>query len=95
MRRTWARKTLLDIPVDLVSREDLLRAVPEMKREGGSHHLVALNPIKVMRAQDEPDLRAGIEEAAVVYPDAVGISWALPLLQRGAANRRGATGLQT
>jgi N-acetylglucosaminyldiphosphoundecaprenol N-acetyl-beta-D-mannosaminyltransferase len=82
MLRTWERKTLLGIPVDLVRREDLLRAVPEMKREGGSHHLVALNPIKVMRAQHEADLRAGIEEAAVVYPDAVGISWALRTLYR-------------
>jgi N-acetylglucosaminyldiphosphoundecaprenol N-acetyl-beta-D-mannosaminyltransferase len=51
-----------------------------MARRGGCHHLVALNPIKVMRALEEPDLRAAIEEAAVVYPDGHGITWALRLL---------------
>ena len=82
MRRAWSRKKLLGLPVDLVRREELLRAIPEMVREGTTHHLVALNPIKVMRAQEEAELRAGIEEAAVVYPDAVGISWALRVLYR-------------
>jgi N-acetylglucosaminyldiphosphoundecaprenol N-acetyl-beta-D-mannosaminyltransferase len=48
-----------------------------MAREGRCHHLVALNPIKVMRALEEPELRAAIEEASVVYPDGVGITWAL------------------
>jgi N-acetylglucosaminyldiphosphoundecaprenol N-acetyl-beta-D-mannosaminyltransferase len=80
MPRPFRRKTLLGLPVDLVSREELLAAVPEMARSGGCHHLLALNPIKVMRAQEEPDLRAGIEEAAVVYPDGVGITWALKVL---------------
>ncbi|MHC4549319.1 MAG: WecB/TagA/CpsF family glycosyltransferase [Planctomycetota bacterium] len=80
MERTWIRKTLLGLPVDLVGREEILRAVPAMVRSGRSHHLVALNPIKVMRAQKESDLRAGIQEAALVYPDAVGISWALRVL---------------
>ena len=78
--RPWKRRTVLDLPVDLVRREDVLRAVPRMVRSGDSHHLVALNPIKVMRAQEEHDLRAGIEEASLVYPDAVGISWALRVL---------------
>jgi N-acetylglucosaminyldiphosphoundecaprenol N-acetyl-beta-D-mannosaminyltransferase len=51
-----------------------------MARRGGCHHLLALNPIKVMRAMEEPDLRAAIEEAAVVYPDGSGITWALRVL---------------
>jgi N-acetylglucosaminyldiphosphoundecaprenol N-acetyl-beta-D-mannosaminyltransferase len=72
----------LGLPVDLVRREELLATVPEMIRRGGCHHLVALNPIKVMRALEEPELRAGIEEAAIVYPDGVGISWALRLVHR-------------
>lgn len=82
MVRPWERARILGLPVDLVRREDVLAAVPRMVRAGGSHHLVALNPIKVMRAQDEADLRAGIEEAALVYPDAVGIAWALRVLHR-------------
>jgi N-acetylglucosaminyldiphosphoundecaprenol N-acetyl-beta-D-mannosaminyltransferase len=82
MERPWPRARILGLPVDLVRREDVIAAVPRMVRAGGSHHLVALNPIKVMRAQDEADLRAGIEEAALVYPDAVGIAWALRVLHR-------------
>ncbi len=78
--RAWPRRELLGLPVDLVCREDVLKTVPRLVSEGGSNHLVALNPIKVMRAQEEPDLRAGIEEAALVYPDAVGITWALRTL---------------
>jgi len=80
MAGIFRRATLLGLPVDLVRREELLAAVPGMVHRGGCHHLVALNPIKAMRAQDEPDLRRGIEEAAVVYPDGVGISWALRIL---------------
>ncbi len=76
----FRRARLLGLPVDLVRREDLLAAVPFMARHGGCHHLVALNPIKVMRALEEPELRAAIEEAAVVYPDGVGITWALRVL---------------
>lgn len=76
----FRRTRLLGLPVDLVGREELLQAIPEMARRGGCHHLLALNPIKVMRAMEEPDLRAAIEEAAVVYPDGVGITWALRVL---------------
>jgi len=68
---------VLGLPVDLVRREEILAAAPAMAREGRCHHLVALNPIKVMRALREPELRAAIEEASVVYPDGVGITWAL------------------
>lgn len=82
MERPWRRTRILGLPVDLVRREDLLGHLPALARSGGSHHLVALNPIKVMRAQTEADLRAGIEEASVVYPDAVGIVWALRTLYR-------------
>jgi len=78
--RAWPRRRLLGLPVDLVGRDDVLATVPRLVKEGGSHHLVALNPIKVMRAQEEPELRAGIEEAALVYPDAFGITWALRTL---------------
>ncbi len=76
----FRRARLLGLPVDLVRREDLLAAIPAMARRGGCHHLVALNPIKVMRALEEPELKAALEEAAVVYPDGVGITWALRLL---------------
>jgi N-acetylglucosaminyldiphosphoundecaprenol N-acetyl-beta-D-mannosaminyltransferase len=76
----FPRRTILGLPVDLVRREELLAACPGLVRKGGCHHIVALNPIKVMRAEEEPDLRASIEEAAIVYPDGVGISWALRVL---------------
>jgi len=78
----FPRRDLFGVPVDLVRREDLLAAIPEMASGGGCHHLVALNPIKVMRALEEPELLAAIEEAAVVYPDGHGITWALRVLHR-------------
>ncbi|MDH3592102.1 MAG: WecB/TagA/CpsF family glycosyltransferase, partial [Planctomycetota bacterium] len=78
----WERRELMGLPVDLVTRSDVLDAVPWLVEEDASHHLVALNPIKVMRAQNEDDLRAGIRDAALVYPDAVGISWAIRMLHR-------------
>ena len=80
MKRSWERKTLLGLPVDLVRREEILHAVPALVRSGRSHHFLALNPIKVMRAQQETELCEGIRQAAIVYPDAVGISWALRVL---------------
>jgi len=80
VKRSWERRTLLGLPVDLVRRDEILHAVPTLVRSGRSHHLLALNPIKVMRAQREADLEEGIRQAAIVYPDAVGISWALRVL---------------
>ncbi len=78
----WERRELMGLPIDLVTRDQVLDAVPELVATKRSHHLVALNPIKVMRAQDESELRAGIRDAALVYPDAVGISWAVRMLHR-------------
>ncbi|MHC4817319.1 MAG: hypothetical protein ACYTF8_04645, partial [Planctomycetota bacterium] len=75
MLPAWPRTDLLGLPLDLVRREDVLVAVPDLIRSGRSHHLVALNPIKVMRADREPELRDLIRNATCVFPDASGIAW--------------------
>lgn len=81
MLPTWTRTELLGLPLDLVRREDLLVAVPHLIRSGRPHHLVALNPIKVMRADHEPELRDLIRNATCVFPDATGIAWAVRMLE--------------
>lgn len=81
MLPTWTRTELFGLPLDLVRREDVLVAVPALIRSGRPHHLVALNPIKVMRADREPELRELIRNATCVFPDATGIAWAVRMLQ--------------
>ncbi|GEM_PF-1621604 len=48
-----------------------------LTRKEASHHLMALNPIKVCRARKEPELAGFIRNADMVYPDAYGIAWAM------------------
>ena len=81
MLPTWTRTDLLGLPLDLVLREDVLAAVPDLIRSRRPHHLVALNPIKVMRAAREPELSELIRKATCVFPDATGISWAVWMLE--------------
>ena len=45
-----------------------------------SRHLLALNPIKVCRSRQEPELAELLQTADLIYPDAYGIAWAMGVL---------------
>ncbi|MBX7151367.1 WecB/TagA/CpsF family glycosyltransferase [bacterium] len=66
-----------------LSRTEILDLVRQwIVRHEVSHHLMALNPIKVCRARKEHELALHIHEADLVYPDAYGIAWAMSRFSR-------------
>lgn len=71
---------VLGFPTTSQDRAAIIRTVEKWISDGDeSHHLMALNPIKVYRARKEAELAAHILDADLVYPDGVGISWAMSL----------------
>ncbi len=69
---------VLGFPTTTLNRTDILRQVDSwIQKRDKCNHLMALNPIKVCRAQKEEQLRQYIHEADLVYPDAFGIAWAM------------------
>lgn len=71
------RLLLLGLPVDLLPRAEAVEAAAQLVRAGGPHHVVALNPLKLLLARDDPGLAASIRGAALVLVDGAGIAWAL------------------
>jgi N-acetylglucosaminyldiphosphoundecaprenol N-acetyl-beta-D-mannosaminyltransferase len=69
---------VLGFATTTLSRTAILEQITSWIRERrDSHHVMALNPIKVCRAQKEKQLSEHIREADLVYPDAFGIAWAM------------------
>lgn len=65
---------LLGSPLHLVSRAQLReRAQKALGQREYAYHFMALNPIKVIRAQRESQLRSYLGNANIVYADAFGI----------------------
>lgn len=61
----------------LSKAEILTTAAQWIESRKASHHLMALNPIKVCRARKEHVLAVHIAQADLLYPDAYGIAWAM------------------
>lgn len=69
---------ILGFHTSTLSREQILHTVDQWIEKGKtSHHLMALNPIKVCRARKENVLAEHIAKADILYPDAFGIAWAM------------------
>lgn len=69
---------VLGFATTTLSRAEILEQITSWIRERrDSHHVMALNPIKVCRAQKEKQLSEHIRDADLVYPDAFGIAWAM------------------
>lgn len=74
----FKKYNVLGSPVSTCTPAEILDfAEKAMEQDEQSYHLMALNPIKVIRAQREAELRDYIERADVVYPDGIGICLAL------------------
>ncbi|MGQ0612357.1 MAG: WecB/TagA/CpsF family glycosyltransferase [Planctomycetaceae bacterium] len=71
------RVEVLGFPVDLVDREALVARGREAMRLGRPFHMVALNALKTLAALEDAELARIVREAELVYPDGVGIVWAL------------------
>ena len=68
---------ILGVPVDVVTRESVLSAIEqEIEQRGRGGYIVAINPEKVMAAQEQEDVRRALEQAFLRIPDGIGVLWA-------------------
>lgn len=74
---------VLGFHTSTLSREEILKTATHwIESRSTSHHLMALNPIKVCRARKEHVLMQHILNADLLYPDAYGIAWAMTRLSK-------------
>lgn len=71
-----ARVKLFDLLVDNVDMAGALNKVADFIAEGGFHFIVAVNPEKFMRVEQDHELKKIIQEAQLVIPDGVGVLYA-------------------
>ena len=74
------RIKLFDVPIDLIEKDSLIIQIERMIESGGSHYIMPINPIKIVATQKNEEFKRIIVNANIVFPDAVGVRWALRIL---------------
>jgi N-acetylglucosaminyldiphosphoundecaprenol N-acetyl-beta-D-mannosaminyltransferase len=74
------RTEIFDLPVDIISHDETLRAAVESMESGRRCQHVALNVAKLVKARTDPELDRDIRACDIVGIDGAGIVWALRLL---------------
>jgi len=69
---TAQRTDVLGVPVDAVNMHTALQTARAMLASNRNHLVFAVNPEKIMAAQDNPALRQALEHAALLIPDGIG-----------------------
>src|SRR3989344_1104739 len=83
-------ETLLGIPIDTASINDITRATKLMLRKKTRDHvlwIVTANPELFVHARRDPILRETLQQTDVIVPDGIGIVLALLLLRRHRLHR--------
>jgi N-acetylglucosaminyldiphosphoundecaprenol N-acetyl-beta-D-mannosaminyltransferase len=71
------REELLDVPVDNVSRDEAVAAILDMiEKKNGPHHILFLDPLKLMRLRRSKKLGFISDQARMVLADGGGLEWA-------------------
>ncbi len=82
------RTEILGVPVDVLNWTSALRAVEQQLDAPGTRRtVIAVNPEKVIRAQQDRALLATLRRAALLIPDGIGVVAAARLLGRGRMQR--------
>lgn len=84
--RSW-RIDVLGVPVDGVTMLEAVDAVDELISAETPQAIVAVNPEKVIRAQNNPNLLEFLRAAALLIPDGIGIVFAARILKLGRMER--------
>lgn len=79
MRYSWAMQsyssaTLLGVRVDDVSMDQAVAQIAAFVRDGGTHHVVTVNPEFVMAAQQNVEFLYTLQQADLAVPDGVGLN---------------------
>jgi N-acetylglucosaminyldiphosphoundecaprenol N-acetyl-beta-D-mannosaminyltransferase len=82
------RIEILGVPVDCLDWRSTLAIVEEeLQTPGPARAVVAVNPEKVIRAKQDPQLLSCLRSAAVLIPDGIGVVVAARLLRLGRMER--------
>ena len=78
LHKPWPITRLLSIPVDCVSRTDLLAFVQSrVLARDQQLHIVTMNAEMAHAATADPALMAALQQADLIIPDGIGVVWAL------------------
>jgi len=78
---TPSRTRLLGYPVDSLDMQDAVSQVDTFVKQGGFHHVVAINANKLWLAEHLPDLKKIIRQAELVIPE-YAVVWACRMLRK-------------
>jgi N-acetylglucosaminyldiphosphoundecaprenol N-acetyl-beta-D-mannosaminyltransferase len=67
------RINVLGVPVDAVNMQSAINHVESMLAGEKTHLIFAVNPEKVIAAQENPDLLRALEGASLLIPDGIGV----------------------
>lgn len=73
---------ILGIGVDNITRAQAVVKVMNMIKEGGVHHIVPMNPYKIMKTRSSVDLSVLINKADIHLPSGGGLMWAARKLKK-------------
>ena len=77
---TPKRVQVLGAPVDCVDMQQALEVVDQMVNGGSPQTVIAINPEKVIKAQNDPLLHQWLNKAGLLIPDGIGVVVAVRLL---------------
>jgi N-acetylglucosaminyldiphosphoundecaprenol N-acetyl-beta-D-mannosaminyltransferase len=81
------RTEVLGVPVDAVNMQSALDRVRMMFADTATHTIFAVNPEKVIAAQENPELLRALNNASLLVPDGIGVVFAARLLGKGRMER--------
>jgi N-acetylglucosaminyldiphosphoundecaprenol N-acetyl-beta-D-mannosaminyltransferase len=73
------RFAVLDVPVDPLTMAEALARIEAFIAEGTPHHVFTADASGIMRAQEDPELQAIVQQADLVTPDGAGVMLATEL----------------
>ncbi len=73
MKRNYERITILGIPIDNVTTDDVMAHIAVWLEQGGAHQIATVNPEFVMEAQHNAEFREVLLNTALNTPDGFGL----------------------
>ena len=65
--------TLMGVPIHDVTMEETVGWIGRWIEKGGAHQVATVNPEFLMRARDDAEFRACLEQASLCIPDGIGV----------------------
>jgi len=81
------RIELLGVPADCVNMDQALEAVDNMINGNRAETVIAVNPEKIIKAQNDPALLDFLQRAGLLIPDGIGVILASRMLGLGVMER--------